>query len=70
LISACAFRWSATACRPTSERDRGRSRRPRISRGIHADELAIAPGAKPDPERLSEPCALRLVAERRMCHLR
>jgi HAD superfamily hydrolase (TIGR01459 family) len=28
-----------------------------VTRGIHADELGIAPGAEPDPKRLAEVCA-------------
>jgi HAD superfamily hydrolase (TIGR01459 family) len=28
-----------------------------VTRGIHAEELGIAPGAEPDPERLPEVCA-------------
>jgi HAD superfamily hydrolase (TIGR01459 family) len=28
-----------------------------VTRGIHAEELGIAPGAEPDPERLAEVCA-------------
>ena len=28
-----------------------------VARGIHAEDLGIAPGAEPDPERLAEVCA-------------
>src|SRR4029450_13531249 len=28
-----------------------------VSRGIHTEELGIAPGAEPDPKRLAEVCA-------------
>ena len=28
-----------------------------VTRGIHADELGLAPGAEPDPERVAEVCA-------------